>query len=328
MASAALRRPVGHEDRLSLVEHLDELRSRLIVALVALVAAFSVCFAFNGTLLDVVNRPLEHETQKNVDKGRGPLGQIKKVEEGVRGFSERLDTTLAVLARPDSGLPRATRALLVRQRAALRAQAAQLPKITGNRPVTLGIGEPFTNTLIVSLYFAILLAMPFLLWQAYAFVLPAFSAEERRIALPLLLMIPGLFLLGVAFGYFLVLPAAVKFLLNFNADQFNTQVRARDYYGFITMLMLAMGLAFQVPVGILAACKLRLTTPEQLRSGRRYAIVVTVVLAALLPTIDPLSLILEAVPMYALYELSILLASAWGRPIGDVSDEPAAEGSG
>src|SRR5438046_785635 len=114
MASAALRRPVRHEDRLSLVEHLDELRSRLIVA----------CVAFNGSLLDVVNRPLEHETQKNVDKGRGPLGQIKKVEDGVRGFSERLDTTLALLARPDSGLPRATRALLVRQRAALQAQRA------------------------------------------------------------------------------------------------------------------------------------------------------------------------------------------------------------
>ena len=96
MASAALRRPVRHEDRLSLVEHLDELRSRLIVAFVALVAAFSVCFAFKGTLLDVVNRPLEHETQKNVDKGRGPLGQIKKVEDGVRGFSERLDTTLEI----------------------------------------------------------------------------------------------------------------------------------------------------------------------------------------------------------------------------------------
>src|SRR5438034_3315082 len=220
MASAALRRPVRHEDRLSLVEHLDELRSRLIVAFVALVAAFSVCFAFNGTLLDVVNRPLEHETQKNVDKGRGPLGQIKKVEDGVRGFSERLDTTLALLARPDSGLPRATRALLVRQRAALQAQRAQLPKITGNRPVTLGIGEPFTNTLIVSLYFAILLAMPFLLWQGYAFVLPAFSPEERRIALPLMMMIPGLFLIGVAFGYFLVLPAAVLFLQNFNADDF------------------------------------------------------------------------------------------------------------
>jgi sec-independent protein translocase protein TatC len=89
-----------------------------------------------------------------------------------------------------------------------------------------------------------------------------------------------------------------------------------------------MGLAFQVPVGVLAACKLRITTPEKLRRGRRYAVVITVVLAALLPTIDPLSLILESVPMYLLYELSILMASAWGRPIGEVADQPAPEGTG
>jgi sec-independent protein translocase protein TatC len=91
--------------------------------------------------------------------------------------------------------------------------------------------------------------------------------------------------------------------------------------------MVAMGLAFQIPVGVVVACKLRITSPEQLRAKRRYAVVVIVVLAALLPTIDPLSLILEAVPMYLLYELSILLASAWGRPLGEVTDEPAAEGS-
>jgi sec-independent protein translocase protein TatC len=92
--------------------------------------------------------------------------------------------------------------------------------------------------------------------------------------------------------------------------------------------MVAMGLAFQVPVGVVVACKLRITTPAKLRRGRRYAIVTIVVLAALLPTIDPLSLILESVPMYALYELSIVLASAWGQPIGEVTDQTAPEGSG
>ena len=319
MASAALRRPVRHEDRLSLVEHLDELRSRLIVAFVALVAAFSVCFAFNGTLLDVVNRPLEHETQKNVDKGREPLGQIKKVEDGVRGFSERLDTTLALLARPDSGLPRATRALLVRQRAALQAQRAQLPKITGNRPVTLGIGEPFTNTLIVSLYFAILLAMPFLLWQAYAFVLPAFSPEERRIALPLLMMIPGLFLIGVAFGYFLVLPAAVRFLQNFNADNFNILIQGRDYYRFAALTLVAMGIVFQVPVGILALTRTGVLSVQQLRRNRRYAFVICFVVATPLPGTDPVSMIIESLMLYLLYEVGILLSAVLVRP-----REPAA----
>ena len=202
------------------------------------------------------------------------------------------------------------------------------PLPNGKEPITLGPAEAFYTTITNSAYVALLIALPVILYELYAFLMPAFSPAERRVAAPLLLLVPLLFITGVVFCYFVILTPAMKFLLNFNADQFNTQVRARDYYGFITMLMLAMGLAFQVPVGILAACKLRLTTPEQLRRGRRYAIVVTVVLAALLPTIDPLSLILEAVPMYALYELSILLAAAWGQPIGDVSDEPAAEGSG
>ena len=106
------------------------------------------------------------------------------------------------------------------------------------------------------------------------------------------------------------------------------QLLIRDYYSFVTLLMLAMGLGFQIPVGVLAACKLRITSPEQLRRGRRFAIVGIVVLASLLPTLDPLTLILESIPLYALYELSIVLASAWGSPIGDVGEEPAVEGSG
>ena len=197
------------------------------------------------------------------------------------------------------------------------------PSLCGPR----GPAEAFYTTLTNSAYAALLLSLPVILYQLYAFLLPAFSPTEKRVALPMMLLIPVLFIAGVLFCYFLVLAPAMHFLLNFNADQFNTQVRARDYYSFVTLLMVAMGIAFQIPVAVVVACKLRITTPEQLRRGRRYAVVVIVVLAALLPTIDPLSLILESVPMYLLYELSILLASAWGRPLGEVSDEPAAEGS-
>jgi sec-independent protein translocase protein TatC len=132
----------------------------------------------------------------------------------------------------------------------------------------------------------------------------------------------------VVFCYFVVLTPAMDFLLNFNADEFNTQVRARDYYSFITLLMLAMGIGFQIPVGVIAACRLGLTSPEKLRAGRRYAIVAIAVLAALLPTLDPLTLILEMIPLIALYELSIWLASALGRPSPEVADQIAsAEGS-
>ncbi len=251
-------RPISHEDRLSIVDHLDELRSRLIICALAFVVAWGLTAWQNHRVLDIMNAPLP--------------GKLE--------------------------------------------------------PITLGPAEAFYTTLTNSAYVALLIALPVILYQIYAFLLPAFSPAEKRVALPMMLLIPVLFITGVVFCYFLILGPAMHFLLNFNADQFNTQVRARDYYGFITMLMVAMGLAFQVPVGVVVACKLRITTPEKLRRGRRYAIVVIVVLAALLPTIDPLSLILESVPMYALYELSIVLASAWGAPLGDVSDQTAPEGSG
>jgi sec-independent protein translocase protein TatC len=249
-------RPIGHEDRLSLVEHLTELRSRLIISLAALGVAFGLCFWQDQLLLDIVNHPL-----------------------------------------PD-----------------------------GFEPLTLGPAEPFMTTVTVAGYGAILLAMPVILYQIYAFVLPAFSPEERRVARPIILMVPVLFIIGVVFCYFVVLTPALQFLLNFNADQFNTQVRARDYYSFVTLLMLAMGLGFQIPVGILAACKLGLTNVAKLRRSRRYALVAIVVLASLLPTLDPLTLILESIPLYALYELSILLAARFGSPVHQIGDEPATEG--
>jgi sec-independent protein translocase protein TatC len=140
--------------------------------------------------------------------------------------------------------------------------------------------------------------------------------------------VPVLFVAGVVFCYFVVLTPALDFLLNFNADEFNTQVRARDYYSFVTLLMIAMGIGFQIPVGVLAACKLGVTSAEKLRRSRRYAIVVIAVLASLLPTLDPVTLLLEMIPLILLYELSIWLASALGRPSPEVAEQIAsAEGS-
>jgi sec-independent protein translocase protein TatC len=249
-------RPISHEDRLSVVDHLDELRNRLIVSAIAFCVAWAVTAWQNHLVLEIVNAPLPN----------------------------------------------------------------------GIEPITLGPAEAFYTTLTNSAYFALIIAAPVILYQLYAFVLPAFSPQERRVATPLLIMVPVLFITGVVFCYFVVLTPALQFLLNFNADEFNTQVRARDYYSFVTLLMLAMGIGFQIPVGVLAACKLGITNAQKLRKSRRYAIVGIVVLASLLPTLDPLTLVLEAIPLYALYELSILLAARFGRPAYDVSDEPATEG--
>jgi sec-independent protein translocase protein TatC len=251
-------KPVSHDDRLTLIEHLDELRTRIIISALAFAVGFGLCLWQDERVFDVLNSPLPE----------------------------------------------------------------------GFKPITLGVTEPFLTTITVSAYAGLALALPVVLYQLYAFVLPAFSPGERRVALPILLMVPVLFAAGLAFGYFIVLDRAVEFLLNFNDEQFNIQVRARDYYSFVAFMLVAMGLTFQVPMAILAVTRVGIVTPRQLREWRRYAYFVIVVLAALLPTVDPVSLVLETVPLVILFELSIVLASLLGRSDAERAPaEPSAEGS-
>jgi sec-independent protein translocase protein TatC len=174
--------------------------------------------------------------------------------------------------------------------------------------VTLGIGEPFTTTLGISLIFALIISLPVLLFEIYGFLLPAFSPEQQRVATPLTLAIPFLFTAGVVFGYFVVLPAAVRFFQNFNSEQFNVLVQASQYYHFAAVILLAMGLVFQVPVGVLAATRAGVVSTKQLRHNRRYAVLACGAVAAVLPG-DAITLLLETVPLYLLFEASVLLAS-------------------
>jgi sec-independent protein translocase protein TatC len=184
--------------------------------------------------------------------------------------------------------------------------------------VTLGPGEPFSATFTVAFYFSLLISMPLILYQLYMFVLPAFSPNERRVVLPLMAMIPVLFLIGVSFGYFVVLPAAVKFLQNFNSDQFNILLQARDYYKFAVLSLAATGLVFQLPVAILALTRMGVVTPQFLTKNWRYAVVILTVVAVLLPGTDPVSTMIEAVPLYVLYAFSIVMA----RFVKPVHEEP------
>jgi sec-independent protein translocase protein TatC len=193
------------------------------------------------------------------------------------------------------------------------------------RLLTLGVTEPFTTTITVAAYGAIVLALPILLYQAYAFLLPALSRRQQRAIMPILLLIPALFIGGVAFGYFVVLPAATSFLLNFNDTQFNIQLQAKEYYGFFAQTLLACGVVFQVPVGILAVTRLGIVSIDQLKKNRRYAYLGCAVLAAALPGVDPVSMLLETAPLIGLYELSIVLARVFGTPAERV--DPATEAS-
>ncbi len=321
-ASTAIRRPVAHEDRLSLVEHLDELRSRLIICVVALIVIFGLCLWQNDRLLSIVNHPLETQTQKQIDKGEGTLGGIAATQKAVLDLARSTQATSLALAQEDSGLPREARETYARQAGALETAIRAIPtNIEGNKPVTLGIGEPFTMTLLVSALFAFLLAMPILLYQLYAFIIPAFTREERRAAVPLMSLVPLLFCAGVAFGYFLVLPPAVRFLQNFNTDEFNVLVQARDYYKFVAMTLFATGLVFQVPVGVLALTRLGVLTVPMLRKNRRYAWVGCAVVAMILPGTDPITMLILMAPLVALFELSILLALVFTPKRSPVPDD-------
>lgn len=229
---------------MTLVEHLDELRNRIIVSVLVLTVACGLCFWQNHLLLQIANQPLP--------------GELK--------------------------------------------------------PITFGVTEPFMQTLKISLYAGILVSMPVLLYQAYAFLLPALKPTERRAVMPFLFLVPLLFAAGVVFSYFVVVPAATKFLLHYNQSEFNIQVRASSYYGFLITTLIALGLVFQVPMGIVALTRLGIVTPQQLSQNRRYAYLALAIVAMLLPGTDPVTMLIELAPLLALFELSLILARTVGTP--------------
>lgn len=306
-------RPIAHEDRLSLVDHLDELRSRLIISGAVLVVAFGVCFWQNHELLHIINKPLHTQTKKQVEKGQGTLGQAALAQKAVLKTAQETRAALALLARPGSGVARSTRQGLQPLIASLTKDIAKLPRTPPpENPVVLGVGESFTTTLTVSLYFALIISLPVILFELFGFILPALAPNERRAITPLLTAIPALFVGGVLFGYFVVLPAAVRFFVNFNASEFNVLVQASQFYRFASTVLLAMGAIFQVPVLIIGATRLEIVTVAQLRKNRRIAIVACAAIAAFLPG-DVITLLLETGPLYLLYEASILVAAFVGR---------------
>jgi sec-independent protein translocase protein TatC len=307
-------RPVSHEARLPLLEHVGELRARLGIVLAAVVVAFGFAFWQNHALLNVVNRPLARASAGALSHSHGPLAQAARVQQRLSVALDRQRLAFELLARSSTPLDAAERHALSSAAQADGAVVAVSPTgVHGRQPVTLGLGEPFTQTLTVAGYFAVLLALPVILWQLYAFVIPAFSPVERRVALPLMALAPLLFMAGTAFGYFVVLPGAVGFLQNFNASSFDALVQARTYYRFILLTLLATGLFFQIPVAVIGLTRTRIVSTRQLRKHRRHAIVALVGLALLLPGTDVVTTFLELIPMLLLYELSVFVAGLFER---------------
>lgn len=307
-------RPVSTEARLTLVEHLSELRTRLIVSIAIFAVAFAFTYWQNKNVLKIVNQPLESAVavKKDCNRAGDPL------EAGAcfdRAVAKALSAVAPVLETAAAQNENPAAALQAKQAAVSLEKAQKLaPTSTSRRPVTLGVAEPFFQTLNVAMYAALVITLPLILYQLYAFLIPAFTRREKQAIVPLLLGVPFLFYGGVAFGYFLALPRAVDFLQNFNDDSFDILVQAKDYYKFVALFLAGTGIVFQVPVVVLGISRMGLLSARQMRKQRGYVALGAAVIAAIVtPTPDAVTMLLMMVPLLVLFEASVFIASLLER---------------
>jgi len=187
----------------------------------------------------------------------------------------------------------------------------------GTPLVTFGVTEPFLTSLKVSFYAAIALVLPIILWQVWSFLAPAVGEDTQRVLGVFVVLATALFAAGVAFCYVIVLPKALTFLVDYDSNLYTTQIRASYYLSFVALTLLAFGIAFEMPIFVLALVRLGVLSSARLRSNRRVGYVLMLAFAILLPTVDPVSLALEVAPLLVLYELSIwisvLMERRWER---------------
>jgi sec-independent protein translocase protein TatC len=290
-------RGVAHDERLTVTQHLSELRARLLLSVAVLAVLFAGCLWQSRSLLHVLNAPLAHLRTTSAQHGSG--SDLSRALARSGGAFTRL-------AHASSLAPSDRQAALSAAHS-LAAASRSLAAPEARAPVTLGLGEPFSTSITVAFAFALLVALPFLLAQVWAFVAPAIGPAERQAVRPLLMLAPVLFVAGAAFAYFVVLTPAVTFLQGFNHGAFDTLVQARPYYRFEIMTMIALGAMFEIPALLLALGRAGVLSSTTLRTHRGYALLALSVLGALLPGTDPVSTLLEALPLFALYEATILL---------------------
>ena len=253
IASLVRVRRLDFGEEASLVQHLDELRRRLMVVLFVAGIVFVVAFWRKDDLFALLNHPLPRALQKQ-------------------------------------GL------------------------------TTTEIGEPFTITLTVAFYATALVTLPLFIYQLYAFIIPAASADVARRMRPMLLFVPLLFTVGVAFGYLFIIGPATGFLFGFGGHQFNEIPRAKSVYPLEAMIMFVMGAVFEMPAAVWVLARIGIINAGMMRRNRRVAIVIMAVLAAALPTTDIVSMLLELGTILALYEISIFVAASAGNARNAVRD--------
>jgi len=331
--------------QMSFLEHLDELRRRLIRAIIFIFVALIFCWFFSGGIYNFLSAPIRRalaataqrpvplqgltggeqilplDTIGEGDAGRYVFGETTKLGASVippgasvavraaRDAEGRLGlfTDEALFAGP-SVIPKGVRLPLDFQ-----AQAGGLPR-EDDKLVVRTATEPFSLYLQVSLYAAVCLSVPFLLWQVWAFISPGLYPHERGWAMPFVLMSSVSFVAGAAFAYYVLFPPAIAYLLGIGED-FRLFLNASDYFDFVIIVLLAMGVVFQMPAVTYVLARIGLVDARFLVSHWKVSAVVILVAAEVLsPTNDIPNMLLFAAPMVVLYLISILIAWLFSRP--------------
>lgn len=332
------------QGQMSFMEHLDELRRRIINSLLIVAVAFGICVYFSSSIFNFLAKPVQKalgEAQRREIPVQGltgnekvsPLSDLKEGDKGRYVFerSTKLGITVvapgtsvqAVAAKDANGNlalfsdePILTRDAIIpngiRLPVDLQTPAYNEPSENERLIVTTAV-ESFTLYFTASLYSAIALALPFLLYQVWGFLSPALYKHERRYVTPFILLSSISFIIGAAFAYYVLFPPAIKYLLGLGAD-FQLMLRATDYFDFITLIMLAMGLVFQMPAITYVLAKIGIVNAGLLiRSWKIALIVILIVAAVASPTPDVVNMLFFAMPMVGLYLLSIFVAWFFGE---------------
>jgi sec-independent protein translocase protein TatC len=330
--------------QMSFLEHLDELRRRLVNSAIIIVIAFIGCWFASKKIYNFLSVPILYalsEADRRDLPAKGltgeekimPLSSLQIGEKGRYVFDRSASfgtgvvqagtSVQAVVAADSENVPGLFTAEPIYTNNAVIPAGMRLPvdltpdaaaePSTDQRLIVTTPGEAFTLYVTVSLYAAIALAIPLLLWQIWGFISPALYKHERAYVTPFILLSTISFVVGAAFAYYVLFPPALKYLLGL-AEDFRPLLRASDYFDFIMIIMLAMGLIFQMPAISYVLARIGLITAGMLIKSWKIAIVVILIVAAVAsPTGDIPNLMLFATPMFVLYIFSIFIVWFFGR---------------
>jgi sec-independent protein translocase protein TatC len=351
MASTLLDGDEDREERepllggqMSFLDHLDELRKRIIRSAIFVFVAFFLCWWVSDYIYNFLARPVR-VALANAQRRQLPLGGLtgneavqplsaaKENDMGRYVFAETTKLGASVIPVGASVMARVLRDAQgqlglftdepmfagntiipkgVRLPFDLNAKPDALPGIDDRLIVNTAI-EPFSLYVKVSLYAAICLSIPFLLWQIWAFVSPGLYPHERSYALPFIVLSSVAFVIGAAFAYYVIFPPAAAYLLGLGQD-FRLLLKADDYFDFIILIMLGMGLVFQMPAVTYILARIGIVTAGWLVRVWKVSLIVILVAAAVLsPTNDVPNMMLFAAPMLVLYVVSIFVAWVFGK---------------